>query len=135
MSRIISCLLAFVCVILSLPCSAQVTQENLEQCMTKAGCLFHSYEFDDVNDTPPPAGFKPFYISHYGRHGSRYHTLETYFAESYFTLEKARIDGNLTAEGEYLLKQADSLYKMHDGMLGVLTALLIGVLFLLFRRK
>lgn len=121
MSRIISCLLAFVCVILSLPCSAQVTQENLEQRMTKAGCLFHSYEFDDVNDTPPPAGFKPFYISHYGRHGSRYHTLETYFAESYFTLEKARIDGNLTAEGEYLLKQADSLYKMHDGMLGVLT--------------
>ena len=36
--------------------------------MTKAGCLFHSYEFDDVNDTPPPAGFKPFYISHYGTH-------------------------------------------------------------------
>ena len=89
--------------------------------MIKAGCLFHSYEFNDVSDTPPPAGFKPFYISHYGRHGSRYHTLEKYFAESYFTLEKARMEANLTAEGMHLLKQADSLCKMHDGMLGVLT--------------
>ena len=88
MSRIISCLLAFVCVILSLPCSAQVTQENLEQRMTKAGCLFHSYEFDDVNDTPPPAGFKPFYISHYGRHGSRFHVLEKYFNQDKFKKEE-----------------------------------------------
>jgi hypothetical protein len=47
--------------------------------------------------------------------------LEKYFAESYFTLEKARMEANLTAEGMHLLKQADSLCKMHDGMLGVLT--------------
>ena len=25
--------------------------------------------------TPAPAGYEPFYISHYGRHGSRYMTL------------------------------------------------------------
>ena len=47
--------------------------------------------------------------------------MEKYFAESYLTLEKARLAGNLTAEGECLLKQTDSLYRMHDGMLGVLT--------------
>ena len=121
MSRIIICLLAFVCVALSQPCFSQVTHDNLKEDMRRAGCLFHSYEFNEVADTPPPTGFRPFYISHYGRHGSRYHVLGKYFEESYFTLEKARTDGNLTAEGEYLLKQADSLYKMHDGMLGILT--------------
>lgn len=104
------------------PCKAQVTQDNLDRQLTKAGCLFHSYEFDSISDTPPPAGFKPFYISHYGRHGSRYHTQEKYFAESYITLEKAWASGNLTVDGEHLLKQADSLYRMHDGMLGMLTA-------------
>lgn len=31
------------------------------------------------------------------------------------------MEANLTAEGMHLLKQADSLCKMHDGMLGVLT--------------
>ena len=31
----------------------------------------HSYEFLTTRDTPAPAGYKPFYISHYGRHGSR----------------------------------------------------------------
>lgn len=120
MGKITGYLIGFAC-LFTLPCFSQVTQDNLMKQMTKAGCLFHSYEFDDINDTPPPAGFKPFYISHYGRHGSRYHTLEKFFAESYLTLEKARLAGNLTAEGEYLLKQTDSLYRLHDGMLGVLT--------------
>ena len=31
----------------------------------------HYYEFNPIQDTPAPKGFKPFYISHYGRHGSR----------------------------------------------------------------
>ena len=31
----------------------------------------HSYEFEPVKDTPAPKGYKAFYISHYGRHGSR----------------------------------------------------------------
>ena len=121
MCRIIRFLIVLSCLALALPCVSQVTQDNLMKQITKAGCLFHSYEFNDVSDTPPPAGFKPFYISHYGRHGSRYHTQEKYFAESYLTLEKSRVAGNLTSEGEYLLAQADSLYRMHDGMFGVLT--------------
>lgn len=120
MGKITGYLIGFAC-LFTLPCFSQVTQDNLMKQLTKAGCLFHSYEFNEIHDTPPPAGFKPFYISHYGRHGSRYHTLEKYFAESYLTIEKARLAGNLTAEGAYLLKQTDSLYRMHDGMLGVLT--------------
>ena len=120
MGRTTGYLICFAC-LFALPCFSQVTQDNLMKQMTKAGCLFHSYEFNEIHDTPPPAGFKPFYISHYGRHGSRYHAAEKYFAESYHTLEKARTAGNLTAEGEYLLKQTDSLYRLHDGMLGVLT--------------
>ena len=84
--------------------------------------VYRTYDFDAPRvDEPAPKGYEVFCLSHYGRHGSRFHVLEKYFAESYYTLEKARKDGNLTAEGEYLLKQADSLIRMHDGMLGALT--------------
>ncbi|MBP5721606.1 MAG: histidine-type phosphatase, partial [Bacteroidales bacterium] len=30
-----------------------------------------AYDFDVPALTPAPEGYKPFYISHYGRHGSR----------------------------------------------------------------
>ena len=38
----------------------------------RAANNMHSYEFNPIEDTPAPKGFKPFYISHYGRHGSRW---------------------------------------------------------------
>ena len=37
----------------------------------RASNNMHYYEFFPIDDTPAPKGFKPFYISHYGRHGSR----------------------------------------------------------------
>ena len=37
----------------------------------RAAVNLHVYEFDPIVDTKPPKGYKPFYISHYGRHGTR----------------------------------------------------------------
>ena len=31
----------------------------------RTASVYHSYEFEPIADTPPPDGFKPFYISHY----------------------------------------------------------------------
>ena len=36
----------------------------------------YPYSFAKVELTKAPKGYKPFYISHYGRHGSRYYWSE-----------------------------------------------------------
>lgn len=104
----------------SITCEAQATHEALTENYLRAGCLFHSYEFNEINDSKAPKGFKPFYISHYGRHGSRFHTTESVFAEALHAMKAAQESSNLTDAGIYLLKQIDSLYNMHEGMWGTL---------------
>ena len=114
---------ALVCISIILsasPCKAQATTEALKEDYLRAGCLFHSYEFDEIKDSKAPKGFKPFYISHYGRHGSRFHTTEDVFAEALHTLKAAEAESNLTEAGRHLLEQTDSLYNMHKGMWGAL---------------
>ena len=104
----------------AVPCKAQATPDALKEDFSRAGCLFHSYEFNEIHDTKAPKGFKPFYISHYGRHGSRFHATESFFVEGLQALSTAAAEANLTEAGVYLLKQIDSLYSMHEGMWGVL---------------
>ena len=86
----------------------------------RGGSIYHSYEFHPMDDTPPPAGFKPFYISHYGRHGSR-RLMEPTAAEVEQILERATSAGLLTEEGVRLLDGIRRLRAEHDGMLGELT--------------
>ena len=62
--------------LVSLAAFAQTSAEldaYLREFPQRAGFNTHSYEFLPIKDTPAPGGFKPFYISHYGRHGSRSH--------------------------------------------------------------
>lgn len=57
------------------------------------------------NLTKAPKGYKPFYISHYGRHGSRWLIQTRYYTAPLEFLEKAHNDGALTPLGEDLLKR------------------------------
>ena len=52
---------------------AQTVRDIIIKKPTYASCNYDTYP-DNIPDnlTPPPEGKKPFYISHYGRHGSRY---------------------------------------------------------------
>lgn len=55
--------------------SAQTGRELLRENPMRAANAYHVYEAPkDIKGTPVPEGFTPFYVSHYGRHGSRYHT-------------------------------------------------------------
>ena len=40
----------------------------------KSGGIYYAYPYSTDSLAPVPAGFEPVYISHYGRHGSRWHT-------------------------------------------------------------
>ncbi|MBR2200042.1 MAG: hypothetical protein IJ894_04735 [Bacteroidales bacterium] len=58
------------------------------------------YPFDNAVLTKPPKGYKPFYISHYGRHGSRYYWNEKLYAELDTLLTEAHSKGLLTPLGK-----------------------------------
>jgi len=55
-----------------LPISAQTTRQEMFENINKAGGVYYAYPVSESANTPAPKGYKPFYISHYGRHGSRY---------------------------------------------------------------
>ena len=81
----------------------------------------HSYEFESTHETPAPKGYKAFYISHYGRHGSRSDWGGPQYKLVHDLLSKANEQGILTPAGDSLMKEAALLYKLHDGMDGRLT--------------
>ena len=58
------------------------------------------YEFTTQRLTKAPSGYKPFYISHYGRHGSLYYWNAMLYQELANLLTKAHERGQLTKEGE-----------------------------------
>lgn len=60
----------------------------------------YPYSFEKVTLTKAPKGYKPFYISHYGRHGSRYYWSDRLYYELDSLLTKAHNRHLLTAEGE-----------------------------------
>ena len=63
----------------------------------------------NTNYTKVPAGYKPFYISHYGRHGSRYHHSGEEYTYLFETLSKADSAQKLTDLGKQALAYAQIL--------------------------
>lgn len=52
---------------------AEQAKKELRRCPEKSGGVYYAYHAPTAGQlTPPPAGYKPVYISHYGRHGSRW---------------------------------------------------------------
>lgn len=65
-------ILALVLATFGLGVNAQTTFEEISADLNKAGGVYLAYPKVEAKQTPAPKGYKPFYISHYGRHGSRY---------------------------------------------------------------
>ena len=85
----------------------------------RAAGVIHSYEFLPIKDTP--GGFKPFYISHYGRHGSRSHSTDKPYVLLRDCLQAAADEGIITPSGDSLLACAKEMILLHNGMDGRLT--------------
>ena len=74
-----------------------------------------------VTYSKAPKGFKPFYMSHYGRHGSRYLLNTPQYADPYNILKQADDKGVLTDFGKDVLRRIEIMAKDADGHLGDLT--------------
>ncbi len=71
--------------------------------------------------TPAPKGYEAVYISHYGRHGSRYAYTEKTYSTIFNMLSEALGQDNLTAFGESLLQQAIPFWEHAKYRVGDLT--------------
>lgn len=98
--------------------TADGDRDRLE--LERTASIFHSYEFAPVEDTPSPDGFKPFYISHYGRHGSR-RLMGKDAADALAELDKADAENLLTGEGRELRDAVRRIAEASAGMEGQLT--------------
>ena len=79
------------------------------------------YEDPGVTYSKAPKGFKPFYMSHYGRHGSRYLLNTPQYNDPLTILQQADDKGILTDFGKDVLRRIEIMAKDADGHLGDLT--------------
>ena len=93
--------------LLTISAGAQRIDVNdvLKACPKKAYGNDCPYQFEDVTLTKAPDGYKPFYISHYSRHGSRYYWNNQLYKDLDTLLTKAHDRQQLTAEGEAFFKR------------------------------
>lgn len=90
---------------------------------TASGYLPYQEPDNSVKHTKAPAGYKPFYISHYGRHGSRYHYSADDYKYIYETLAKADTAKALSMTGKYVMAASKLLMEKAASRAGDLTAL------------
>ena len=110
------------CLLAALPLHAQDARALLKENPERLSNIHHSYEPPTaIVDTPAPEGYEPFYVSHYGRHGSRYHTSSRAVTRVSSIMDTLGILGCLTEEGKSLRDDLDSLLRFHEGQDGCLT--------------
>ena len=108
---------------LAMPLTAQTPQEDFKRDITLSGSNYVAYRGPQKQLTAAPKGYKPFYLSHYGRHGSRYMIGKQAYDVPYFSLLKAKQEGKLTAKGEETLAKVKMIREEAKGRDGELTPL------------
>ena len=79
---------------------AQTSREELLSHMELTAGNYANYPVPTGHPTPAPAGYEPFYISHYGRHGARYMTSDKTYRRLRQQLDTARTLDLLTDYGK-----------------------------------
>lgn len=90
--------------------TAQSTKEQTLADLNRTGAFYYAYEnYPREAQTPAPEGYAPFYISHYGRHGSRWHASEGVYERPLKLLREAHAAGELTPLGEDAFRRIERI--------------------------
>lgn len=108
---------------LGLSASGQISREEVYADPSYAMGIYRTYPTPSGVQTPAPDGYEPFYVSHYGRHGSRWLIDPDDYTETLSILEEAGSAGKLTPEGEEVLGYVRILAADADGRYGQLSPL------------
>ena len=97
-------------------------KDLIRQAPSYASCNYYIYP-DSITKplTPSPEGKKPFYISHYGRHGSRYISSRSGYDIPYIMIQEADSLEELTPEGEKVLQEMNTIMRNTENRWGELT--------------
>lgn len=107
----------------ALPSLAQAFLDDIVATPEKAGGIYYAYPVDESLNTPAPKGYKPFYISHYGRHGSRYLISDRDYTGVNDLFHQADQAGALTKLGKDVMARLDTIWLEAEGRGGELTPL------------
>ena len=91
--------------------SAQTALDEIRECPEKSGGVYYAYPVPTQRLTPAPKGYKPFYISHYGRHGSRYLLSDNDYKRALDALRTANDNGALTEKGRDVLSKMEIIWQ------------------------
>ena len=102
----------------------QQVLDIIKQKPAYASCNYNIYP-DSIPDnlTPAPKGKRPFYISHYGRHGSRYINKRSGYDIPYKMMSMANDVNELTPTGIRVYKEMNVILEDSEDRWGDLTAL------------
>ena len=121
MKKVLTILLAFcsLCVV-----RGQVVLDIIRESPGYASCNYDVYP-DSIHDnlTPAPQGKRPFYISHYGRHGSRYINRRSGYEIPYKMIAQANGVDELTPLGKQVLNEMNLILDDSQDRWGDLTRL------------
>ena len=94
--------------------AAQTAREEIEANKYLAGSNYLDYDRQMTTKalTPAPKGYTPFYMSHYGRHGSRWLISKDAYTSVVEPMQKAKAQGKLTTKGEEVLQQLESFVRL-----------------------
>ena len=98
--------------------SFQALPDSIESNLNRTGVNTNPYEYFHTPETQAPAGYRPFYISHYGRHGSRSNWESPSYGKVLNSFEKAHEAGILTEEGEKAYETVKTVISLHNHMHG-----------------
>lgn len=95
------------------------SQPTLEQ----LGSIYYAYPTPSGRLTSPPAGYEPCYISHYGRHGSRWLTADSRYSDLIQLFDSLSTRGQLTPLGEDVRQRLYRVWEDAAGCSGNITPL------------
>lgn len=105
------CLILASCVSDRSVCSVE-SQPSVSTLSDRSKGVYANYDFEaDVVNEPAPKGYKPFYISHYGRHGARHINREWEYDAVATVLGQA----DLTPFGQEIKSEFDKVYPFLKG--------------------
>ena len=114
--------LFFVLLVFPLCVYSQQALEDIKRDNCISGSNYYAYPGPRADGlTPAPKGYKPVYISHYGRHGSRYLVSKDDYDVALRTLQHADSLGKLTAVGRETLAKVKMLREEAHNRFGELT--------------
>ena len=101
---------------------AQSPWEDVQALPSRVDGICQVYPEPSGALTPAPRGYEAFYLSHYGRHGSRLVHRDDYYSDPYRMLLAADSAGVLTPLGKSVLSRLGRQYGEAKGRCGELTA-------------